>query len=429
MSRPNASRRGRRILVTAVTLAGLMLAAASVTLGGSGMRPSAGTSTASGAQPAMARPPTRPAAAAPATYNPAAVTLTLTPVASGFSSPVQVTNAGDGSGRLFVVEQTGKIRVIKGGVVLAAPFLDLSPSISHGGEQGLLGLAFHPAYKTNGKFYVYLTLANGDIAINEYRRTTLADRVDWRTGRRIMTIAHHTFSNHNGGGIAFGRDGYLYIGVGDGGSGGDPNNNAQNLSSLLGKLLRIDVNGRTATRGYRTPASNPYVGVRGFDEIWSWGLRNPWRWSFDRTTGALWIGDVGQGSWEEIDRSTNTFPGRGSNFGWRVMEGRHCYNPSSGCGTARKVLPVVEYGHTGGSCSVTGGYVYRGAAQPILQGGYFFADFCSGRIWTISAVAASPASPVLLLDTGLNISSFGEDQAGEVYVVDLNGGIYRIVGS
>jgi glucose/arabinose dehydrogenase len=428
MSRTSEPRRERQFLTFAVTLAGLMLVTASVTLSGSAMRPSAGPSSPFRALPAIARPATPSAAAAPAAYNPGAVTLTLAPVASGLSNPVLVTNAGDGSGRLFVVEQTGKIRIIKSGVVLAAPFLDLSGSISQGGEQGLLGLAFHPSYKTNGKFYVYMTLANGDIAINEYRRTTNADRVSWRTGRRLLTVRHPTFTNHNGGGLAFGRDGFLYIGTGDGGSGGDPSNHAQNLNSLLGKLLRIDVNGRTGSRAYRIPPSNPYVGRAGLDEIWSWGLRNPWRWSFDRTTGALWIGDVGQDSWEEIDRLTGTNPGRGANFGWRVMEGRHCFNPPSGCGTARKVLPIVEYGHTGGSCSVTGGYVYRGA-QPKLQGGYFFADFCSGQIWTISATASSPASPVLLLDTSLNISSFGQDQAGEVYVVDLNGGIYRMVGS
>ena len=379
--------------------------------------------------PTLVRPPD-PSLAAVTAFNPATVAITLDPVAVGFSSPVLVTNAADGSGRLFVVEQTGRIRIVKDGVVAPTPFLDISPSISTGGEQGLLGLAFHPSFKTNGKLYVDFTLGNGNTAINEYRVTTNANRVDWRTGRRVLTIGQ-PYDNHNGGHIAFGRDGYLYIAMGDGGSAGDPQNRAQNLESLLGKLLRIDVNNATATHPFRVPASNPFVLRTGNDLIWSYGLRNPWRFSFDRATGQLWIGDVGQGRYEEIDRATGTAPGRAANYGWRVLEGRHCYLPGTGCASAGKVAPLVEYSHVSSgdaNCAVTGGYVYRGP-QTILQGAYLFGDFCSGRIWAINSAAASPAAPTVLLDTAYSISSFGEDEAGEVYVVDLAGGIYRITGS
>jgi glucose/arabinose dehydrogenase len=254
-----------------------------------------------------------------------------------------------------VVEQTGRVKIIHQGAVLATPFIDVHTLISTGGERGLLGLAFHPSFKTNGKVYVDYTNTAGNTVIAEYRVTTAgANRVTASTARRILTIAQ-PYANHNGGGIAFGPDGFLYIGMGDGGSGGDPGNRAQSLSTLLGKMLRIDVNGRTSTKAYRIPSTNPYVGRTGLDEIWSRGLRNPWRWSFDRLTGDLWIGDVGQDRYEEIDRSTAASGhGRAANYGWRVMEGRHCYLPATNCSKAGKVLPIVEYGHTAG-CSVTGG--------------------------------------------------------------------------
>jgi glucose/arabinose dehydrogenase len=213
--------------------------------------------------------------------------------------------------------------------------------------------------------------------------------------------------------------------MGDGGSGGDPGNRAQNLSSLLGKMLRIDINGSTAKRHYRIPSSNPYVGRTGRNEIWSRGLRNPWKFSFDRVTGTLWIGDVGQGRYEEIDRSGGASPGRGLNYGWRVMEGRHCFKPSSGCNRSGKVMPVVEYGH-GEGCSVTGGYAYRGSAVPALYGKYVFADYCSGRIWTIPRNPGATATKALLADTSLNISSFGEGSTNELYVVDRGGTIYLL---
>jgi glucose/arabinose dehydrogenase len=408
---PNASTRARlriRIVATAVAIIALVI-------GGSAPAAAAG-----------ARPATT-IAAAPAAYNPNGVAISLRQVVGTFDHPVLVTSPRDGSRRLFVVEQTGRVRIIQRGAVLATPFMNLSTIISNSGERGLLGLAFHPAFKTNGKVYVNYTNLAGNTVIAEYRvLTTNPNRVA-STARRILTIAQ-PYPNHNGGGIAFGPDGFLYIGMGDGGSVGDPQNRAQSLNSLLGKMLRIDVNGRTATKAYRIPSTNPYVGRTGLDEIWSRGLRNPWRWSFDRVKGDLWIGDVGQDRYEEIDRSTAASGrGRAANYGWRVVEGRHCY--VSGC-TRIGTLPIVEYDHSLGRCSVTGGYVYRGVAFPMLTGGYFFADYCSGTIWTISSAAASPASRVVLLQSGLNISSFGQDDAGELYVTDHTGGhIYKIIGS
>jgi glucose/arabinose dehydrogenase len=364
-----------------------------------------------------------------ATITPQVVGPALPTIASGLSKPVLVTNAGDGSGRLFVVEQTGRIRVIDGGVLLSKPFLDLSASVSRGGEQGLLGLAFHPSYETNGKFYVDFTTTSGDTAINEYRVSADANVADRSTGRRIITIAQ-PYANHNGGNIAFGPDGYLYIGMGDGGSAGDPGNRAQNVNSLLGKMLRIDINGKSGALQYRIPSGNPYIGKTGRDEIWSRGLRNPWRWSFDRLTGDLWIGDVGQNRYEEIDRSLVTdraSRGRGVNYGWRTIEGRACYRPATGCSTAGTVLPVLAYNHSSGDCSVIGGYVYRGSVSTTLAGRYLFADFCSGRIWSISRTVKAPAHRALFLDTGLNITSFGEGEDGELYVTSTDGRVRHIV--
>jgi glucose/arabinose dehydrogenase len=404
-----AGRRSRFQLAAVVTALAL--------IGGAG--PAAGSATR----------PAGDAAGAPAAFNPLAFNLVRTAVVtrgSGLESPVLVTHAGDGSGRLFVVEQTGKIRVIKDGVLLSTPFINFSASILTTGEQGLLGLAFHPQFETNGKFYVYMTLRTGNNAVNEYRAVGSADTVDWRTGRRIMTISHPTYTNHNGGNLVFGPDGHLYIGTGDGGGSGDPFNRAQNINSFLGKMLRINPNlpNAAGTRNYRIPQTNPYVGRTGLDEIWARGLRNPWRYSFDRVTGDLWIGDVGQNRWEEIDRSraiSGLNAGRGANYGWRIMEGRACFNPSR-C-TAIGVRPIAVYSHSLG-CSVTGGYVSRGP-DPLLAGGYLYGDFCSGRIWGLDAAAASPTA-ALLEDTDLMISSFGEDEAGNLYVVDLGGSIWRL---
>ena len=361
-----------------------------------------------------------------AAFDPNAVGIALTPIVSGLSSPVFVTHADDGSGRLFIVEQGGYVRIFTGGALLPQPFLDIHASISTGGERGLLGLAFHPRFEINRLFYVYFTNKAGSLAVSELRASASNPNVrDTGWGRRLLTISH-PLSNHNGGMMAFGPGDYLYIGTGDGGGGGDPNNRAQNVNSLLGKMLRIDVNGRTGSLAYRIPPLNPYVGKTGRDEVYSRGWRNPWRFSFDRSTRNLFVGDVGQNRYEEIDRATKTgWWGKGANYGWRVMEGNACYNPSSGCSTSGKVRPILVYDHSLG-CSVTGGYVYRGAMWPTLRGGYLYGDYCTGRIWAFDSAAASPVKGVQLLDTSLNISSFGEDENGEVYVVDHGGAVYRI---
>jgi len=365
----------------------------------------------------------------PATPSAAAVKLTV--VASGLSDPVLLTAPNDGTKRLFIVEKTGVIRVVSGGALLKAPFLSLTRAVSKGSEQGLLGLAFHPAYKTNRKFYVDYTDLNGNTVIREYRASaTNRNVVAVGSGRTILTIKQ-PYANHNGGNIAFGPDGYLYIGMGDGGSGGDPGNRAQNVNTLLGKMLRIDINGRSGSRPYRIPSTNPYVGRTGLDQIWQIGLRNPWRFSFDKATGNLWIGDVGQNAYEEVDRAvkTSSGAGRGYNWGWHVMEGLHCYTPSSGCRTSGKRLPLLEYSHsTNGRCAITGGYVYRGAKIPSLRGWYVFGDYCSGEVLAVSSTATSKPTPVTLFGTGSGrmVSSFGQDAAGELYVVDLGGTVYRI---
>jgi glucose/arabinose dehydrogenase len=360
----------------------------------------------------------------------AAPVVKLVPVASGFNAPTQVVAPGDGSGRLFVVQQGGRIRIIDGGVVQSPAFIALDDKIATGGERGLLGLAFHPAFASNGRFYVYFTRKkDGAVAINEYRVSDSDPNLaDMSTKRRIITIGQ-PYSNHNGGRMAFGPDGYLYIGTGDGGGAGDPGNRARSKKSLLGKMLRIDVDGVTSNHAYRTPASNPYKGRPGRNEIWSRGLRNPWGWSFDRVSGDLWIGDVGQSRIEEIDRALvngkKTSRGRGVDFGWPVMEGTKCYRPATGCNTSGKREPVTQYRHTKG-CSVTGGYAYRGSDVPALAGRYLFGDWCSGTIWTISRTAPKPAGKSVLLSTSLHITSFGEDESGELYVLDGGGSLYRI---
>jgi glucose/arabinose dehydrogenase len=364
---------------------------------------------------------------------PTSSTVRLVKVAD-VPEPVLAIGARDGSGRLFIVSKSGQVRILKGGSVLAKPFLDISGSVLDKGERGLLGLAFHPSFKTNRKFYVNYTNKAGDTVVREYRASaTSPNVVAAGSGRTIIKI-DQPYANHNGGMLAFGRDGYLYIGMGDGGSAGDPGNRAQNINSLLGKMLRINVNGHTSTRNYLNPSSNPYVGKPGRNEIWQRGLRNPWRFSFDRSNGNLWIGDVGQNKYEEVDRAirTTSGPGRGVNWGWRTMEGNHCYRPATGCNRTGKKLPLVEFSHANnGRCAVTGGYVYRGAAIPALRGWYVYGDYCSGEVWAVASGASRPATPVRLLGTGSGrlISSFGEDNAGELYLCDIAAGaVYRIIG-
>jgi glucose/arabinose dehydrogenase len=362
---------------------------------------------------------------------PSRINLGLTEIVDGLSQPLLVTHAGDGSGRLFIVEQTGRVRILTDGALVSTPFIDLSRSVSHAGEQGLLGLAFHPSYETNGKLYLSYTDREGTSVIREYHVSTNADRVDGTSGRTLLRV-RQPYANHNGGHIAFGPDGLLYVGLGDGGSGGDPGNRAQSRNTLLGKILRIDVNRRTGSLQYGIPSGNPYVGRTGLDQIWAYGLRNPWRFSFDRATGDLWIADVGQGAWEEVNRalaSGGRNAGRNVNYGWRVMEGGHCFRPRTGCSRTGKTLPLTEYSHDGGRCSVTGGHVYRGTAFRDLVGAYFFGDYCTGEIWFVDRGASRGVSPTRARDTGASISSFGEDEAGELYLVDHGGTVYRITDS
>ncbi len=349
--------------------------------------------------------------------------IVLVPRATGLAQPVQVTNAGDGSGTLFVVEQGGRIRTIRNGSPDPAPFLDIASRVRAGGEQGLLGLAFSPGYAANGRFYVNYTRAPDGATVVARYTAGGNPRVADPASEEIVLVVPQPFENHNGGQIAFGPDGFLYIGMGDGGSGGDPQNNAQNPATLLGKMLRIDV--ESGTSPYAIPPSNPFAGSTGArEEIWASGLRNPWRFSFDRLTGDLYIGDVGQNSFEEIDFQPADSRG-GENYGWRIMEGNQCFG-GPGCDTTGLVLPVAVYDHTQG-CSVTGGSVSRGTAHPRMAGIYFFGDFCSGTVFGLAREGATWHSAPLL-DTTLSISSFGEDEAGNLFVTDYAGGtVHQIV--
>jgi hypothetical protein len=348
------------------------------------------------------------------------------------TSPVFLTSPPGEPTRLFVVEQPGRVRIIQNDALVTVPFLDISAStkISAGGERGLLSMAFHPQYATNGRFYVYFTNPAGDLRIVRYNVSADANVADEATADTLLKIPHPVNANHNGGQLQFGPDGKLYAATGDGGSGGDPPNNAQNKLVLLGKLLRLDVDGPS---GYAVPTDNPFVGdASAAPEIWAYGLRNPWRFSFDKQTGALYIADVGQGAWEEVDVAPAPGSGKGANYGWRVMEGTHCYNPSSGCNQTGLILPIIEYGHTGSptACSITGGYVYRGTRVPALAGHYLYADFCQGFVKSFQfsgGTATNQTDWTTQLSPGNNISSFGEDARGDVYIMSLTGGLYRIV--
>ena len=348
-------------------------------------------------------------------------TIVLASPITGLTQPVSITHAGDGSGRLFVAEQGGQIRIIRNATLSPTPFLNISSRISTGGERGLLGLAFPPGFATKQYFYVNYTNSSGNIVIARYRvSASNADIADFDSEQIVLVVNHPIFSNHNGGQLAFSaRDGFLYIGTGDGGSGGDPDNRAQNGNELLGKILRIDVEtGSPAT--YTVPASNPFVGTSGFrPEIWALGLRNPWRFSFDRQTNDLLVADVGQGNYEEVNFQPAASTG-GANYGWRIMEGLHCFNPIN-CSSTGLTLPVTEYDHSLGDCSITGGYVYRGATYPRMQGLYFYGDFCSGRIWGLRQVNGVWQA-TQLLDSTLSISTFGEDEQGNLYVANYSNG-------
>ncbi len=353
-------------------------------------------------------------------FDPAAVSIALESVVDGLDSPLAVSHAGDGSGRLFVAEQGGQIRIVRDGRLVARAFLDISGRITSGGERGLLGLAFHPDFPTDPRFFVNYTDADGNTRVSSFKAdSTNPDRADQASEVRIVFI-EQPYPNHNGGALAFGPDGFLYIATGDGGSGGDPHENGQSLGTLLGKILRIDVNRTEGDGEYAIPPDNPFVGRAGAQpEIFTYGMRNPWRMSFDRANGDLWIGDVGQGAWEEIDavRAGSS----GQNFGWNRMEGAHCFRPAEGCEDPSLVLPVTEYGRDMGS-TVIGGNVYRGSTQAGLVGGYVFADFGSGDVFLIDPAADGPTKPTITLESGASISAFGEDEAGELYATDLSSG-------
>ena len=346
--------------------------------------------------------------------------IQLIPVASGLSSPVYLTSARDGSNRLFIIEQPGRILLLPPGATapLATPFLDIRTKISFGGERGLLGLAFHPQYATNRRFFVnYTRTGDGATVVSEFKASAANPNVADTTETILLTVAQ-PFSNHNGGWIDFGPDGFLYIGLGDGGSANDPGNRSQNVEDLLGKMLRIDVNTPNGAIPYSSPSSNPFFGATpGRDEIYATGLRNPWRCAFDRVTGELYAGDVGQGQIEEI-----SIIELGKNYGWRVFEGTRCTNLGpAACNAAQYAPPLLEYNHSGGRCSVTGGYVYRGTQGSLPVGTYVFGEYCTGEIflWQNNAMR-------VLLDTTQAIAAFGEDEAGEIYVVNLQGTIHRI---
>jgi len=375
---------------------------------------------------------------------PPAYSVSLKIIADGLEGPIGMATANDGSNRLFVIEQEGKIRVIKNGKLQAQPFLDITSIVDHGSgfysEKGLLGLAFHPQYKTNGKIYMYYsapTSAKGmdnKSVIAEYTVSTSNADVANTTGRILLEIQEPEF-NHNGGQLAFGNDGYLYIGVGDGGGAGDKHGtsgNGQNLQTLLGKILRIDVDHHDATSAYKIPPDNPFINVQAKPEIFAYGLRNPWRFSFDKKTGKLFCGDVGQDAWEEVDVIE-----KGKNYGWRMMEGNHCYNPSSNCNTTGLTMPIAEYDHSEGK-SVIGGYVYRGTKSADMEGKYIFGDW-TGKFFMLTQQPSTlewNRYQLTLKDFSgdFYINSFGEDESGELYVMGQSsvgpkkaGKVYQVI--
>jgi glucose/arabinose dehydrogenase len=383
--------------------------------------PAPSTATAS---PTPASPPATPSASPSPSLSPTPAAsgalddlrIALEPVAGGFDRPLFVTHAGDGSGRVYVVEQGGFVWLLEGGTRLDAPFLDISDRVTEGGERGLLGLAFHPAYPDDPRVFVDYTATNGDEVVSSFEPGLDADALDPDSERIVIRI-QDPYGNHNGGALAFDPQGALLIANGDGGSGGDPGDRAQDPRELLGKILRLDVDQADGDAGYAIPAENPHQADAFRPEIAHHGLRNPWRLSVDRATGDLWIGDVGQGAIEEVDVAR---AGQlGLDFGWNVLEGTQCYKPSTGCDTQGRTMPVAEYTHDDG-CTIVGGYVYRGTAHPALIGRYFFGDYCSGKLWALDA--ADPDGARLVAETGHTISSFGEDETGELYLTDISSG-------
>ena len=366
-------------------------------------------------------------AAASSASSRAGVTVTAEIAVQGLHAPVDVASAGDGSGRLFVVEQAGVIRIVRDGAALDRHFLDLHERIASGGERGLLGLAFHPDYPTDPRLFVDYTDTNGDTTVASFVvDKATPDQADPGSETILLKVAQ-PFANHNGGAVVFGPDGMLYIALGDGGSGGDPQGNGQRLDTLLAKILRIDVDDPPSGSTYTVPSDNPFVATSGAKpEIWLTGLRNPWRMRFDTKTRDLWIGDVGQNAWEEIDVARAGVGGL--DFGWNRMEGFHCFAPPSGCDQTGLTMPVTEYGHEDG-CAVIGGVVVHDPRQGKLDGGYLFGDACSDRVWVIDPTSDGPQTPVLAARLGRTLSSIGEAEDGTVYATSLDRGeLLRLSG-
>jgi glucose/arabinose dehydrogenase len=383
------------------------------------------TATASGSipSPTPSPPPSHTPSPVPPVADPAMIRVELQPVVGGLDRPLGIAHAGDGSGRLFVLEKRGRIRIVRDGALAPVPFLDITDRLdASGSEQGLLGLVFHPEYARTGFLFVNYTDLQGDTVVARFSVSEDPDRADPNSETRVLSLAQPA-ANHNGGHLAFGPDGFLYIGTGDGGGAGDRFGHGQNGQTLLGAMLRLDID-----RGlpYTIPATNPFVGNAAVrDEIWALGLRNPWRYSFDRATGDLFIADVGQNQYEEINFQPAASAG-GQNYGWPIMEGLHCYPADRACDRAGLVLPIHEYDHALG-CSVTGGYVYRGQQFPMLQGVYLFGDYCTGRIWGLVLHGDGRVQVAELAQADLRLTSFGQDEAGELYLVDMAGGqLYQI---
>jgi len=393
--------------------------------------PSASPSTPPATSVASTQPASAPAASvapSPAasagtsgSFDPSGVTVDVAVAVKGFDSPLDVTNAADGSGRLFVVEQAGRIRLVKGGVLIDRPFLDITGRIASGGERGLLGLAFHPDYPTDPRFFVNYTDRDGNTVVSQFTVSGADPDVGDPDSEVVLMHIAQPFANHNGGAVVFGPDGMLYIATGDGGSGGDPQGNGQRLDTHLGKILRIDVNvAPGASTPYQVPADNPFATTAGAKpEIWFYGLRNPWRIRFDRETGDLWIGDVGQNAWEEIDVARAGQ--KGLDYGWNIMEATHCFNPSSGCDQTGLTFPVAEYDHDFG-CAVIGGVVVRDASQGRLNGTYLFGDACSDNLWLMDPAGDQLREATLVAKMGRTLSSIGEAEDGSVYATSLDKG-------